>query len=192
VKKLIRLRKQAQRDKEPRVALRIQGIILSLEGYTTGDIGTVLKVNRTTVSPWINNWNSFREEGLLEGYRSGRKRKLDLKDQEKLGDILESGPLAYGLDTGVWTSVLIADVIEEEFNVHYHPGHVRKLLKKLGFSVQRPTTTLIDAEPKEINRWIRYTEPNLKKKRPAKKRQLSTKTKRRSARRQRSTRPGRA
>ncbi|MGD1101029.1 MAG: winged helix-turn-helix domain-containing protein, partial [Terriglobia bacterium] len=55
----------------------------------------------------------------------------------RLSDILDSGPVAYGLDTGIWTSPMIAWAIEEEFGVVYHPGHVRKLLHHLGFSVQR-------------------------------------------------------
>jgi hypothetical protein len=36
--------------------------------------------------------------------------------------------VAYGLDNGVWTSPMIAWVMEEEFGIKYHPGHVRKLL----------------------------------------------------------------
>jgi transposase len=50
------------------------------------------------------------------------------KQQQQLGDILDSGPVAYGLDTGIWTSLMIARAIEAEFGVQYHPGHVRKLL----------------------------------------------------------------
>jgi hypothetical protein len=30
--------------------------------------------------------------------------------------------------------------------------------------VQRPTTKLVAADPKKQNKWIRYTQPNLKKK----------------------------
>ncbi|HEY9170900.1 MAG TPA: winged helix-turn-helix domain-containing protein, partial [Verrucomicrobiae bacterium] len=45
----------------------------------------------------------------------------------------------------------------------YHPGHVRKLLHRLGCSVQRPTPRLVQADPKAQNKWIRYTYPNLKK-----------------------------
>ena len=36
---------------------------------------------------------------------------------------------------GIWTSPMIAWVIEEEFGVQYYPGHVRKLLYAWGFSV---------------------------------------------------------
>jgi transposase len=71
--------------------------------------------------------------------------------------------VAHGLNTGVWTSPLIAQIIAEEFDVRYHPGHVRHLLKQLNFSVQRPKTRLVQADPKKQNRWIRYTHPNLKK-----------------------------
>jgi transposase len=82
---------------------------------------------------------------------------------QQFHDIVESGPVAYGLQTGVWTSPVLASVIQEEFGVDYHPGHVRKLLHRLGCSVQRPTTRLVQADPKAQNKWIRYTYPNLKK-----------------------------
>jgi transposase len=55
-------------------------------------------------------------------------------------------------------------VIEEEFGVAYHPGHVRKLLHNLGFSVQRPRRVLARADAEEQDRWHRRVYPNLKKK----------------------------
>ena len=163
IKRLVRLRKEAEKDGAARVALRIQAILLSLERYTTGEIAKILKVSRGAVPLWIHNWSDYREAGLLEGFRPGRKSRLDDTGLERLSDILESGPVASGLSTGVWTSVIVASVIEEEFGVTYHPGHVRKVLKRLGFSVQRPTVKLVQADTQEQNRWIRYTNPNLKK-----------------------------
>ena len=188
--RLIRLRKQAHAEKAVRVALRIQGIILSLEGYTPPQIAELLKVNRSTVPTWISQWNQFREEGLLEGHRCGHHKRLDDTQVQELLDIIESGPIAYGLHTGVWTSVIIASVIEEEFGIHFHPGHVRKLLKRFNCSVQRPGLRLIDADPKEVNRWTRYAYPNLKKKPKAKAHTSSLKMKRPSAKHRRSIEPG--
>jgi transposase len=80
-----------------------------------------------------------------------------------LTDILDSGPVAHGLDTGIWTSPLVAQVIREEFDRSYHPGHVRRLLRQLGYSVQRPTTRLAQADMGQKRKWTRYTYPNLKK-----------------------------
>jgi putative transposase len=67
------------------------------------------------------------------------------------------------LETGIWTSPLVRLIIEEEFGQQYHPGHVRKLLRQLGYSVQRPTTRLVQADIKQQRKWVRYTYPNLKK-----------------------------
>ena len=163
VKKLVRLRKEAEKDGASRVVIRIQSIILSIEGHTTGQIANLLKVDQTTVPLWINKWNQYGLPGLLDGYRCGRTRKLSEDDREKLTDIIESGPVAYGLCTGVWTSIVITSIIAEEFGVRYHPGHVRKLLKPLGFSVQPSTRKPANADLQKQNQWIRYTYPNLKK-----------------------------
>jgi len=164
IQRLMELRKQAHADKAPRVALRIQAIVMSIENHGPSEIARLLHVPRSCVHEWINAWNKHRMEGLLEGHRSGRPTRLTQEHREKLLDIVDSGPAAYGLNTGVWTSPIIAQVIEDEFDVNYHAGHVRKVLKNLGLSVQRPTATLASADPKKQNKWVRYTQPNLKKK----------------------------
>lgn len=163
VSKLLELRRQAQKDKEPRVVLRIQGILMSLDGQTTGEIANHLKVHRSTVPLWIDHWNRHGQKGLWEGHRSGRPRGLSPEERETLCDILDSGPAAYDLETGIWTSPLVCQVIEEEFGQQYHPGHVRKLLQQLGHSLQRPTTRLVQADVRQQRKWVRYTHPNLKK-----------------------------
>ena len=161
--KLVAVRREAQREKAPRVLLRVQGILMSLEGHSTGDIAHHLKVHRSTVPLWIEHWNSYGEEGLWEGQRSGRPAGLNEKRRQELRDILDSGPVAYGLETGIWTSPLVTQIIRDEFQQDYHPGHVRKLLGQLGYSVQRPTTSLVQADLKQKRKWVRYTYPNLKK-----------------------------
>ena len=162
-RQLLTLRQAAQRDKEPRVALRLQAMLLSADGHTPPEIAHLLHVHRTRVHAWVRQWNEHGLEGLKEGHRSGRPAALSADQRQQLHDFIESGPVAYGLNTGVWTSPLLAAVIAEEFGVQYHPGHVRKLLHGLGCSVQRPTTRLIRAEPREQRRWVRYRYPNLKK-----------------------------
>lgn len=163
ISKLLELRRQAQKDKQPRIVLRIQGILMSLERQTTGEIANYLKVHRSTIPLWIDHWNRYGQKGLWEGQRSGRPRGLNAKQREQLCDILDSGPVAYGLETGIWTSPLVSQVIDEEFGQQYHPGHVRKLLRELGYSMQRPTTRLVQGQLKEYRKWVRYTYPNLKK-----------------------------
>ena len=162
--RLIALRRQAIHDNAARVAQRLHAIILSLEGRATTEIAGLLKVHRSTVPLWIEQYNRDREEGLLEGHRSGRPSQLTPRQRQQLQDILDSGPVSCGLDTGVWTSPIIGEVIAQEWEVRFHPGHVRKLLRQLGYSVQRPTTKLVQADPIQKKRWVRYRYPHIKKK----------------------------
>ena len=161
---LIQLSKAAERDGAYRVAKRLRAVVLNSQGSTSGELADILQAPRSKVSEWLAQYEAHGVEGLLEGHRSGRPVSLSAHQREKLSDILDSGPVAYGLDTGIWTSPLIAWIIEEEFGVHYHPGHVRKLLHELQFSVQRPHRVLMRANPAEQDRWHRYTYPRLKKK----------------------------
>jgi transposase len=163
-KKLIRLGKEAERDGAYRVAKRLRAVVLNSEGQTSGKLAKILQAPRSKVSEWLQRYQAEGVEGLLEGYRSGRPSELTEEQQQQLGDILDSGPVAYGLDNGIWTSPMIAWMIEEEFGVQYHPGHVRRLLHAWGFSVQRPRRVLARADKAAQDRWHRRIYPALKKK----------------------------
>src|ERR1039457_6760655 len=163
-KRLVRLSKEAERDGAYRVAKRLQAVVRNSEGQTSGELARILRAPRSKVSEWLQRYQTDGVDGLLEGYRSGRPSELTEKQQQQLGDILDSGPVAYGLDNGIWTSPMIAWVIEEEFGVQYHPGHVRKLLHAWGFSVHRPRRILARADVAAQDRWRRRIYPDLKKK----------------------------
>jgi transposase len=139
-------------------------VTLNSEGHTSGELAKILQAPRSKVSEWLQRYQTSGIDGLLEGYRSGRPSELTEEQQQQLEDILDSGPVAYGLDTGIWTSPMIAWVIKAEFGVQYHPGHVRKLLHGWGFSVQRPRLVLVRAVAAAQDRWHRRTFPALKKK----------------------------
>lgn len=162
--RLIRLSKEAERDGAYRVSKRLQAVVLNSQGRSSGELAAILQAPRSKVSEWLARYETHGVEGLLEGQRCGRPPQLSSAHRQSLQDILDSGPVAYGLDTGIWTSAMITWVIEQEFGVHYHPGHVRKLLHELGFSMQRPRRVLAQADPKLQDRWHRQIYPNLKKK----------------------------
>lgn len=162
--KLFRLKKEAETDGEYRVAKRIHAILLNHRGKTSGEISRLFQTPRSCVTQWLFNYETHGYDGLLEGNRTGRPPALNQKQKTHLADIVDSGPVAYGFLSGVWTAIMIRHVIEEEFGVAYDPRHVRRILDELDFSVQRPKRLLAKADPIQRNRWRRYTYPNIKKK----------------------------
>ena len=164
-RELSALKREAEKDGAHRVARRIHAVLLNHQEHTSGEIAQMLEAPRSKVSLWLGQYESCGWEALLEGHRSGRPKELTSAQVSQLDGIIDSGPVAYGFSSGVWTSPMIGRVIQEEFSVNYHPGHVRKLLKAMGFSVQRPRRKLAKADPAAQDRWQRYTYPRLKKNR---------------------------
>jgi len=163
--KLRRLRREAEADGAYRVAKRIHAVTLNHDGMTSGEIAEVLDAPRSKVSQWLSGYEQYGFEALLEGQRSGRPDQLTDPQRVQLQDIIDSGPVAWGFLSGVWSAPMVARVISEEFGIAYCARHVRRLLHAWGFSVQRPRRKLKRANPAEQNRWRRYTYPRLKKNR---------------------------
>lgn len=164
IQQLFKLSKQAFRDGAYRVAMRFHAVALNMEGKSAPEIASILKVHRSKVSLWFKHWQQQGIQGMLEGHRSGRPRQMSEHHRQKLTDILDSGPVAYGFSSGVWTCPMVARVIEEEFSIFYHPAHVSRVLHNLQFSVQRPKKTLDKADKILQSRWVRYKYPEIKKK----------------------------
>lgn len=159
---------ESARDGADRVSKRLHSVILNSEGRTSTEIAKVLHASREKVSEWLKIYDHQGVDGLLEGRRTGRPSRLTDLQKILLCDIIDSGPIAYGLMTGIWTSKIISEIIEWEFDVQYHDGHVRKLLQDFGFSVQTPKRLLAAADKEKRDKWVADTYPKLKKKRDQK------------------------
>jgi hypothetical protein len=53
-------------------------------------------------------------------------------------------------------------VIERLVGVRFHPGHVWRLLRRLDWSVQRPTRRALERDEAEITRWRAQEWPRIK------------------------------
>ncbi len=94
----------------------------------------------------------------------GRPRQLDAEQERGLGKVLMAGALAAGYPTELWTLPRIGKVISRQFGVEYSTGHLWHLLRRLGFSCQKPEKRAIQRNEPEIVRWKRHGWPALKKK----------------------------
>ena len=57
----------------------------------------------------------------------------------------------------------VGKVIEEEFGVRYHPGHVSRILKEIGWTPQVPITRAIQRDEEAIACWREHDWPQLKR-----------------------------
>jgi transposase len=157
-----------KRDFEALEKRRFEAFRLLKNGLSEAEVARQVGAHRQSVNRWAQQIEEHGREGLKKAGRAGRRSRLGLGDLKKLEDRLKQGPQAIGYETNLWTLARVAKVIERDFGVKYHPGHVGWLLGKLGWSCQRPTGRAIERDEQAIKRWKKRDWPKLKKK-PSKK-----------------------
>jgi transposase len=93
----------------------------------------------------------------------GPQPRLGPQQWAELESELLRGPLAQGYASDLWTLERIASLIRKLFGVRYHPAHVFRLLRGLGWSCQRPELRAKERDEAAIQRWVREDWPALKK-----------------------------
>lgn len=87
-----KLTQNHQTSENFRVRNRSHAILLSFERFPIAEIARICRVDRDTVSGWIDNWNEFGEKGLEDEEKSGRPPILTLEEQEKAVQIALRNP----------------------------------------------------------------------------------------------------
>lgn len=163
-----------KRDFEALERRRMNAIGLLEQGeLSQSQIARRLKVCRQTVSRWAEEYRDGGKQAMKKAGRAGRKPELTESDLQRLGDLLRKGPETLGYETPLWTCWRVAHLIEQEFGVPYHPGHVWKILDSLGWSCQRPVGRARERNEEAIRRWKQTQWPAIKKK-PKKKGERSS------------------
>jgi len=145
------------------------------------DIGRELEVSHQTVSDWHKLWKVGGKQALKRTAEPGRPRKVTAADLAKVERALQKGPKANGYATDLWTLARVAEVIENTTGVKYHPGHVWKVLRRMGWSRQRPARQALERDDEAIERWVNDRWPKVKKTPGPGKRGSSSKTRAGSA-----------
>jgi transposase len=119
-------------------------------------------VSPQAASIWYRRWRQGGAAALQGAGRAGRRPRLSQAELEAVDQALRKGPEAFGFDTDLWTLARVAAVIERLTGVRYHPGHVWRLLRRLGWSVQRPARVASERDEAEIARWRAQEWPRIK------------------------------
>ena len=86
------------------------------------------------MSDWHEKWAVGGKRALKRTGQPGRPPKVNEADLAKVARALQKGPKANGFPTDLWTLARVADVIEKVTGVKYHPGHVWRVLRQMGWS----------------------------------------------------------
>jgi transposase len=132
---------------------RLRAWELHQQGWTGKQIAQALAVTKGAVSQWLKRAREHGPSALQHRMPPGPTPKLTPAQREQLPALLVHGAEAYGFLGELWTTKRVAIVIQREFGVRYHPAHVSRLLRQIGWSVQKPICRAIQRDEAAIARW---------------------------------------
>lgn len=138
--------------------------LIEHEELSQAEAARRLKVDVRTVRKWITWHRGEGARGVEALPAPGRPPRMNATSLKKLERLLVKGPRAAGFDADLWTCPRVAVMIRREFGISFHKDHVRRVLKQLGWSMQKPESRAIERDEKKIRRWVRESWPAIKKK----------------------------
>ena len=137
---------------------------LKQAGWSQKEIAVALGVTEGAVSQWMKSAREGGEEALKAHPAPGAKPRLTAEQQAQIPAVLAKGASAYGFAGEVWNSRRLAVAIKKEFGTSYHPDHCGYLVRKMGYSMQKPVTRASQRKEKAIMHWKTHHWVRLKKK----------------------------
>ena len=133
------------------------------QGMKPAAVAKALKTSVVSVWRWQQAMLDGGVKALVAKPVPGRPLKLDLAKRQRIVDLLLKGPTHFGFETELWTLERVADVIERQFDVSYHPSQVWRILLSLDWSCQKPDCRARERDEEAIARWRRIDWPRIKK-----------------------------
>lgn len=132
-------------------------------GKSLREVAEACGVSLTAVKLWKRAWKEGGIEALASKPHPGRQPLVSPEDLKRLEKHLLAGAQRAGFSSDWWTCPRVAILIEQRFGVRYHPDHVWKILRRLGWTCQKPERRARERDEAAIERWRKREWPRIKK-----------------------------
>jgi len=143
-------------------AIRLMAVERVRDGERPSSVIASFGFNRTTIYRWLEA-ASKPGVGLSALHcrpATGRPRSLTSRQEQQVFRWINGcDPRQYGLDFGLWTRSLVAELIERRFHIRLGVTAVGALLARLGLTPQKPLQRAYQRDPAAIETWQREQFP---------------------------------
>jgi len=140
---------------------------LHKQGLSQIDISQAVNMTQGRVSQIIKQINDHKGEIIPPDYK-GAPTKLSSQEEDELMSIIDQGAVESGFEGEIWTSKRLVVIIKRKWSCDYHPHHIPKLLRRLGYSLQKPKKIDVRKDQSKVEQWrsekIKEIKKGLKKK----------------------------
>ena len=120
----------------------------------------------------MNKYDAGGLASLKASKAKGPQSKITGRQKQQLARLLLKNPTQLSFEYALWTLPMIVELIEKKFNVHYSIVQVSHILKKIGFSKQKPLQRAYQQDPQKVQQWLQKEYPAIKKEAKKEKRNI--------------------
>jgi transposase len=143
-----------QLPRKAKEQLRMAAVNRVEAGESPEFVAAGLGINRRTIYRWIEAFHYGGEAALKAKPIPGAPPKLDAKQMARLARIVRTkNPLQLNFEFALWTLAMIRELIRRDFAVRLSEVSVGRLMRRLGFSPQRPLYRAWQQDPALVERW---------------------------------------
>ena len=144
---------------------RRRAVKLLSEGWLIQDVAAAVGASRQSVSKWKRLAGSRGETAKTLAAKPQHlpQCRLSQRQRTELVRLLRAGPRRAGFDSDLWTTVRVAELVEQQFGESYHSTHVGRMMHALGFSCQKPQRRSKEQNPEAVQTWREQQWPRIKK-----------------------------
>lgn len=118
---------------------------------------------RTTWYKWAKKITADNLSGLASSVHPGPTCKLSEKQKSQIRTwICGKDPRQYGIDFGLWTRQIVAELILKNFKITLSLATIGKILDELNITPRKPLQRAYQRDPESIAKWIKLDYPSIK------------------------------
>ncbi|MGB0911116.1 MAG: helix-turn-helix domain-containing protein [Nitrospirales bacterium] len=121
-------------------ARRRQAAKMLVKGKGIREVARHIGAAPSSVKRWKDALETGGSEALNSKPHTGRPSRLSRQQRQQLGKMLQKGPRAANLRAEYWTCGHVGKIIRRTFGVRYHPDHVSRILRALGWKYRKAKT----------------------------------------------------
>lgn len=140
------LRRLARREPDRAAAPRMYAIANALEGMSRAEAARLAGMERQALRDAVVRCDAEGLAGLRNKPHPGPRSRLDAAQREALRRLVLDGPDTDATGLSAWTLPDLCLEAERRWGVRHHPGHMSKIVRRLGLSRQkaRPAHPKVD------------------------------------------------
>ena len=136
------------------------------QGLSKAEAARVFGVSRTSVHSWIDLFQQNGEDGLIPKRPGRPKCGGRLKGWQAatiVNLITDNCPEQLKMPFALWTREAVRDLIHMKFDIAYSLNMVGRLLRRWGFTPQKPVTRAYERNDEKIRDWLKREYPAIRR-----------------------------